>query len=381
MNRKNILVFPVIIIVILIGGVVLFNHQQKLGSEHKPYVIKIGYIGPLSGPAAVLGQDSATAIQLLIDEANLDHSSDLEIKLIIEDDQYDTARAVSAYHKLIYTDDVDIIFMATYGGIFAVGDQAETDGVVIIDPLDCDDRIANLGENVFCIAKDTDEIGYAIAEYLNNQGIKQASILYSTVDKFMPDVSDAFAQRYLGTVQSESYVSGTTDFSTSLVKLRDTDVLVLLGYDELGHAMKQARDLGVIIPFVGTATFTSPPLYEASNGDADGATFPFWLPENENIKAQEANEKFTSHVGRSTYIPLITYAAYDSTELLTHEVLPRVSATEKPERITQIKNTLLSVENYQGITGNLSMNPNGKISGINLSMHQLQDGNIVPITE
>ena len=50
--------------------------------------IKIGWIGPLSGNAAVLGIDSAEVVQMVFDRANAEggvHGK--RLKLFVEDDQ------------------------------------------------------------------------------------------------------------------------------------------------------------------------------------------------------------------------------------------------------------------------------------------------------
>jgi branched-chain amino acid transport system substrate-binding protein len=69
MNKNNKIVIGVVAIVILIAAGTWYsgNKQPKVISNEP---IKIGYIGPFSGPSAVLGMDAIKAIEIAADEAN-----------------------------------------------------------------------------------------------------------------------------------------------------------------------------------------------------------------------------------------------------------------------------------------------------------------------
>jgi|GEM_PF-4819351 len=122
--------------------------------------IKIGWIGPLTGNAAVLGVDSVPAMELVFDEINSSGGiNKLPIKLLVEDDQYITAKSVAAYNRLVHQEGVKVIVVVTYGGLFALAPVAEKDGVLLVNPLDCDERIALLPSNTLCIAKLTEDLG------------------------------------------------------------------------------------------------------------------------------------------------------------------------------------------------------------------------------
>lgn len=300
----------VIVVLIIAAGTFVAGRKGEAASP-----LKIGWIGPQTGDAAVLGMDSAVAAQIAVDEINRAGGvRGRQIKLLVEDDQYNTRKAIDAYNKLVHVDGVRLLVMQTYGAVFALAKDAERDGVTIFDSLDCNDKIVALGKNVFCLATGSETIGESIAREITKRGYQKIGFLYFNSDPFMPYVKDAFKTAYKGVVLEEGYAAGTKDFRTMLSKMKAANVeaLVLFGYDETGIAMKEARAMGVSIPFFSTATITSPSMQEASEGSAIGTVFAYWQGGAESTVAKNFLQKFTERVGRKPLLDLATYSTYDS---------------------------------------------------------------------
>jgi ABC-type branched-subunit amino acid transport system substrate-binding protein len=343
--------------------------------------IKLGYIGPLTGGAAILGIDASKSIKIAVDDVNKNGGiNGRQVKLYLEDDQYDTAKTITAYNKLVNVDKVDNLIVSTYGGLFAVAERANKDGVLLIDSLDCDDQISTkLPDNTFCIAKDTYDLGARIADYATKQNYKKVGILHATVDEFMPSVKDAFAQKFEangGQVVVESYTKETTDFKTQILKMKDVDAIVMLGYDEIGVAMKQARDLGVNAEYLTIPSVaTSPALQTASKGAIEGIHFSFYTADPSNSVAKTFHDKFSQVEGSAPNFMVGADQAYDSAKILFNEVLAKVDASKtQAEQLKQKEALMLGLKNYPGTTGNISMDKDGKIQGIKLYIFELVNG-------
>lgn len=357
-------------------GVVLVILFALIGMPSKE-TIKLGYIGPQSGASAIVGLDAAKAIQLAVDEKNaIGGVNGKKIELFVEDDRYDTKQTLNAYNKLVYTNGVQVLIISTYGGVFAVAEQAKKDGVIVIDPLDCDNDIAALPSNTFCIAKNTKDLGYLIADYATEHNKTKSGVLYTTVDKFMSTVKDAYKERAEengGDVQAESYTSTDSDFRTSLLKMKDKDVIVMLGYEEIGIAMRQARELGINSTFLTIPSVAgSPSVREASQGAIEGTIFSFYEPSKYNEKNVDFHTRFEKKYGNGPILPIISDQAYDTAEIIIQKVLPNKSIETR-------ENELLGVKNFSGVTGTLTMKPDKTISGIILTMHKIENGEIVPV--
>ena len=158
--------------------------------------IRIGWCGPLSGNSAVLGIDSVQAARIAIEEANASGGiNGRKIELVVEDDQYDTVKALSAYNKLVNQDGVAAVLMSTYGAVFSTAERALADGVLVINPLDCNNDIAALAQNTFCIATESESIGRIIAEDIGWRGLKSVGIIFDQSNPFMVLVNKALGKR------------------------------------------------------------------------------------------------------------------------------------------------------------------------------------------
>jgi branched-chain amino acid transport system substrate-binding protein len=370
-------VYIIIALVLIVGGFVLLTNKQEKVTDP----IVIGYIGPLTGPSAVLGMDAITALQIGVDEANEEGGiNGREIKLVSQDDQYLVKNTVSAYEKIVGTDKAKIVLVATYGGFLALKDQAKDDGVVLINPLDCNKALADASKNLLCLATETESIGEVIAEQMVANGQMNAGVMYSTKDVFMSLVTAALSDKYGkagGTVSVESFNYEDKDFKTQLLKLKEKniDALVLLGHDETGVIMKQARDLGMTVQFYTTGTITSPGAQQAAAGNAEGTIFAFWDADPTSAVSKSFIEKFMVTAGRPPILPLTTHPAYDTIKILTDVVLPEVSDDIDSDEVVD---ELLDVQGYDGITGEVNFNENGG-APIKESAYKLVNGAPVKI--
>ena len=126
----------------------------------------IGWIGPLTGDAAFLGVDSVDVAKRTFAAVSANEKlHGREVRFVAEDDQYQAAKTISAYKKLVQIDHAKVIFIITYGGMIAVAPLAEKDNVLLINPLDCDEELAALPKNSFCVAKKTEDLGITTAQH------------------------------------------------------------------------------------------------------------------------------------------------------------------------------------------------------------------------
>jgi branched-chain amino acid transport system substrate-binding protein len=366
-KMKSRYVIGVMVVLVLISSMLAGCVQEETGTEiETAKTIKIGYIGPLSGPSAVLGMDAIKAIEIAVEEINAQGGiNGATLEVIAEDDQYLTSKTVTAYEKLVNVDGVKVVLVAAYGGLFAIADKAKQDGIILIDPLDCNSAVAALGDHVFCLATETESIGHVLADDMIKAGEKKAAVMYSTKDPFMALVKDAFKERFEaggGVMTEESFAYDDKDFKTALLKITESEPegLVLLGHDETGIIMKQARDLGIEARFMTTGTITSPGAQKAAQGHAEGTVFAYWEADAANTMARTLEQKFAAKVGRPMILPLTTHPAYDTVNVLAEHVLPKAESVKgRQAKLDATKQALLNIKDVQGTTGQLTMQPDG----------------------
>ena len=117
----------------------------------KSAAIKLGSIGPLSGPYAVYGGDCKNGIELAVNEINAAGGvNGQKLELIAEDDEGAAEKSVSAYKKLVTKDGVKFIFGSlTSGCAIAISPLAQAQKVIQIAPAATAPKLTEAGNFVF----------------------------------------------------------------------------------------------------------------------------------------------------------------------------------------------------------------------------------------
>lgn len=350
--------------------------------------IPIGWIGPLTGNAAILGVDSVPAIEIAIEEINAAGGINGEkLVLLVEDDQYITAKTISAYNNLVHTRGVRIIFALTYGGLAAIAPRAQRDGVIIIDTLDADEETATLPSNTFCIAKTTEGMGVALAKQILSHDDFPLAVVYFDGDPFM----GILAKSLIGEMERQgkkpeivdTYNDGTTDFRSLVTRVisRNIRAVALLGYDQLGLAARTIRDLGSSAQLYGVNTATSPGFRTLAGNSITGMRgVAFLAPESAALEG--FRKRFVSRVGRPWQFETSTPTSYDAMRLIAGALLTpgavTTAATGKVDTHTDtIRTALLGVKNYQGISGTITIDADGITRSLGVTSGVFKDGKMV----
>ena len=98
-------------------------------------VIKMGVIGPLTGPGAAWGLCSAEGMMIAADEANAEGGllvggTRYRIDVTAYDDRYRAAEALSAYNRLVQQDGAKYLMITSSASALALKESIEKDGVV-----------------------------------------------------------------------------------------------------------------------------------------------------------------------------------------------------------------------------------------------------------
>jgi len=298
-----------------------------------------------------------------------------KVQLLVEDDQYDTTKSISAYHKLVSEGAVAII-SSTYGSVFATADLAVKDNVIVIDPLDCNNEIAKLAENTFCIATESESIGRSISQDISQKGFEQVGVIYDEKNPFMVLVQSVIQKEHPNSV-IVGLDQGNADFKATLTRLKAKDIraLVLLGHDPMGEAMREARNLGIKAQFYTVGTITSPGYQKLAGDSANGTLVAYWEAVHSSAY-QSFLDKFQKKVGRPPILELATIPTYDSTKILM-DALRVAVAGGKPIDIAAAKRYFYTLKDYPGLSGTITMDPDGAVRTIREAIYAYKSGKLV----
>lgn len=348
---------------------------------------RVGWIGPLTGNAAVLGVDTVPAMQIVFDAVNDTGGVDgHRIILNAQDDQYVANKTVAAYEMLVRKEGVKVIIVLTYGGLFALADRAQKDDVLLIDPLDCDEEIAKLPENVLCITKMTEDLGAANADRLLRIDAFPAGILHYDGDPFMGIASQATERRLKSKGHGWDFVAtyseNTLDFRSVLVRAKAAGLksLFFYGYDQMGTAMKEARALGITAQFFTMAVSTSPDFQKLAGPSLSGAYFPVWeAPRGERFA--QFSKSFAARAGRAPHMEISTVPSYDIAELIVQGLRSGALSPKGQILVGELRRYFYAVKDYEGVSGKITVDPDGVTRSFRVSEKVWSNGQILSVPQ
>ncbi|MCX6715855.1 MAG: ABC transporter substrate-binding protein [Candidatus Taylorbacteria bacterium] len=359
MNKKLVWTVVIIIVIVLIVILGLRSKQQITSSE----TIKIGAILPLTGVQAQVGEGLKNALSLGVQE----YKGDLKFELIFEDCALDPKTAVSVASKLINIDKVDVIVDAYAPIGNAVSPLTEKAKVPHLD-IAFDPNIAK-GDYNFIHFTPPSSVSELFIKELIKRNINKVAVLRVN-NQGIQSVFDEFKRQVASTsikiVGDEVFQPGERDFRSRIANLKQTrpQLYVLLSISpELEIAMEQLKSLA--INNVSTMVyFELSPKRELFND--------LWF-----VGTQLPMAGFVERY-ETVFKKPITFAVpnmYDIFNLIAY-------ATEHAQTKNRegIKDELLKITSFNGVLGNLLVNPEGiVISGAQLKI--IRNGKIEVLDE
>lgn len=151
----------------------------------------------------------------------------------------------------------------------------------------------------------------------------------------------------------EAYAAKETDFRTVLTNIKGSnpEVVYLPGYyEEVGLIVKQARELGLNVPFLGGDGYDSPKLVEIAGAENLNQVFytNHYSPQDDAEDVVRFQEAFKAKYGREA--DAFNALGYDLAYLVADAI--ERAGEANPEKV---KDALAATEGFKGITGTLSM--------------------------
>lgn len=325
-------------------------------------VVKIGFIGPLTGDYANYGTLCRQAVEMAIDEINAKGGvNGASIKLFAEDSEGDSQKALAAMEKLSSSDKVcAIIGPVLTGETFSVAERAQAEGIVIITPSASHKDITNVGDYIFRTTPSDGLQGEVAGKYWSQVlGYTKLAVLYAKNDYsqgLYESMSEAFTQDGGQIVAAETFMVGDKDFKTQLTKLKNTDVQAIYLPDytaEMAQILEQAAQLGIDKPFLSGDGFLSEEIYSLAGQYTDGVVYTASARVEESNKNKEFKDAYTARwsIGPDSFAT----NAYDATYILV-SVIEKVGTDRKA-----IKTGMEQVKDFEGVNGIINFAPNGDL--------------------
>lgn len=344
-------------------GVSLVLTSCSQGSTNSN-VIKFGVFQPLTGANAAGGQLELEGIKLahkLYPEVN-----GKKIELVTADNKSDKVEAANAASNLVDKEKVNVV-LGSYGSGLAIagGQKFKAAGVPAIGTSCSNPQVTAGNEFYFRVCFIDPFQGTVMANYaVNKLGAKKAAIFKEVSNDYSVGLAKYFADEFKkltndpnSVVIELEYRTGDQDFSAQLTNLKSAGVDVVFApgnYTESALINKQAKELGITLPFLGGDTWETPQFLETGSQGVEGAVFASAFDENHPIT--EESKKFIDAYHKEypgKPISGLTALGYDA-YLMAYKAME----TGKVQDPADVQKALLQVKDFQGATGVINFDSN-----------------------
>lgn len=380
LKKKGLLVLTVLVLglSLVLAGCGGSNQAASTGEK----VIKIGFIGPLSGDVKTFGESTKNGFLLALEQAGY-KAGDYKVEYIVSDDRNDATEAVNIATKLITQDNVKaIVGSVTSRTTIAASQLANDSNIVMITGTGTAPQVTvdsgKRKEFVFRACFIDPFQGTVAAKFATETlKAKTAAILYDQSNDYTIGLAsffkDTFTQNGGQILAMEAYGKDDVDFSAVLTNIAQLkpDILYLPDYyQKVSLIGKQAREKGITSIFLGGDGWDSTELDYAT---MEGGYFTsHYSPDDPRPEVKTWVESYKAKY--NTVPDAFATLGYDATNMLLNAI--KTAGSDDPAKI---KDALQSTKDFAAVTGKLSFDENGNPIKPAVIL-QIKDGKQVYVT-
>ncbi|HVO84835.1 MAG TPA: branched-chain amino acid ABC transporter substrate-binding protein [Syntrophobacteria bacterium] len=343
----------------LVVGLVVWGCAKETGP------VKIGLMGPMTGPWASEGQEMKQVVDLLAEQVNAKGGVlGRKVEVVSEDDGGDPKTAALAAQKLVTQKVVAVI--GTYGSSVTEATQNIYNEAKIPQIANGSTaiRLTEKGLKYFLrTCPRDDEQAKVGANYVQSMGYKKLAILHdnTTYAKGLADEAKGLLEKAgVEIVFFDALTPGEKDYTAILTKMKaaNPDAVFFTGYyPEGGLLLNQKKAMNWPVPFIGGDATNNPDLVKIAGAEA-AEGFAFLSPPlPKDLPTPEAKaflESFTKKYGKAP-ASIYSVLAGDGFRLLI-AAIEATKSTEADKVSDYLHNQL---KDFPGLTGKLSFNAKG----------------------
>lgn len=345
--------------------------------QKKEEGIKIGVAGPMTGDQAKMGTDFKNGVTLAVEEWNAKGGIfGKKIVTLIADDQHDPKQAVSIANKLVNDGVVGVIGHFNSSCSIPASDVYNRGGIPMISPGSTNPQLTEKGyKGVFRVCGRDDQQGKVGADFVVTKlGLKKVAVIHDKTT-YGQGLADEFKKFIAGKVDVVYYggiIQGDKDFKTVLtaIKEKKPDLIYYGGiYPEAGLLVKQARELGIAVPFMSGDGTIDPKFIEIAGAKAAEGTYLTFSPDPRQIPTArsfiETYEKRFGEIG-----PYSIYA-YDAATILFTAI--KEAGTTEGQKVIEKLHSM----NFSGAMGSIRFDQKGDVTAAPYVVWITKDGRFV----
>ena len=377
MKKYGVAVFIGLVVVVM---ALLAGYSPVMGAPAKEIII--GNLQDLSGPTSVWGNAVTRGAELAAEKINAQGGiNGAKIKMISLDTKGDVQEAIKAFNRLVDQDKAVAVIGPPISNIgIGLAPIADAKKVAFVGSF-ADPR-ATVGEDgkvhpsMFLIQPTTVQYGEIMASYtVEKLGLKKIAILYDQSNAYAVSLVAPF-KAYAESVgakivDEEVYGKTDRDYRTQLSKIKSSgaDCVFAPNYIQgLVITAKQAKQLGLTMPFVGALDYAAP--FASLVNDPDAAN-NIYFANNYSDSEPQLTAVRNAYKAKYNEDPINkVYLGYDKMLVVVEGIKKGGAAT--PDKIMEGLN---KVSGLQGTTGVITISPKThQPVGLSMVMYHLDHG-------
>lgn len=339
-TKKSLRLLGVLAGAALMGTVLAGCGGQQAGSSD---TIKIGANFEMTGNVANYGQATLDGLNLAIEEINAAGGvNGKKLEVVSADNKSEAAEAVNAATKLISDDNVKVIVGPAVTANVIAESQVATDAkipVIAPDATSPDVTVENgqVKPFIFRSCFIDPQQGSVMAKFASeNLKAKTAVVYVDNSSDYSKSLGKVFKEQFEKAggqvVMEQAFLAKDQDFKATLtsIKTANADVLFVPAYyEEVGKIVKQARELGITSPILGTDGWDDSKVADIAGTEALNNTYfsTHYSDKDESVKP--FIDAFTKKYGHAPNV--FAALGYDAGKMLAEAI--KNANSDDPEKI------------------------------------------------
>ncbi|KQQ87896.1 branched-chain amino acid ABC transporter substrate-binding protein [Massilia sp. Leaf139] len=346
-------------------------------------VVKIGHVGPVSGPNSHLGKDNENAARMAIEELNVKgftiNGQKVTLQLVAEDDASDPKQGTAVAQKLVDAKVKGVIGHLNSGTSVPASKIYNDAGIPQISPATTATQYTRQRfPGAFRVVANDAKLGGTLGKYaVDTLKVKNIAIIDDRTT-YGQGVATEFAKGAKGPgvkIVGKEFTSATaTDYTAILTSIRakKPDLVFFGGMDSVGGPMlKQMKALGIDARFMGGDGICTEALGRLA-GDAvgEGKVICAEAGGVTGAEQEKVMSDFRARFKQKTGLEVQLYApyVYDAVMVMA-AAMQKANSVEPAKYLPELKKI-----NYKGVTGQIAFDTSGDINNGALTLYTFKGG-------
>ena len=356
------------------------------GLEKPEQTLYIGFVAPLTGDQAYIGEGVLNGALMAIEDANIKGPifENTKLKLLPLDDQHNPTQAVLAANKLVSNPNVVGVVGHFNSSCTKPASAIYYEGrMPQITPASTNPEISQQGFDTFLRVCPTDDVqGPAAAKFVYSNLNVQKIVIIDDKTTYGQGLADEFEKTFIklgGEVLSHDGITqGEKDFTPLLTRIKSIrpELLFFGGvYPELSLLIKQSKRLGLSAPWMGGDGVFDVSLIRLATPQLSEGTYATMLGVDPR-SLPSAQDFVTRYEARYGEIGSFSAYGYDATNVLI-DAIRRAGKNDRESVLQELRNT----QDFPGVLGKINFNEKGDVVGKSVGVFQIKDGKFVFLEE